>query len=99
MKMMVRQFPNLSGNVMKERTQAHTRLVQPRLNRIASATHESRAVAAQRDVPLPNPVTGEVGVAKSRAPREMTMPNGMEVRLHAPVGKARRYNSAPLSPL
>ena len=84
---------------MKERTQAHTRLVQPWLNRIASATHESRAVAAQRDVPLPKLVTGEVGVAKSRAPGEMTMRSGMEVRLHAPVGAARWYGSASLSPL
>ena len=48
-----------------EVSKAFTRLVEPCVNRIVSAVHESRSLAAQRDALLPRLVAGEVGVIAS----------------------------------
>ena len=45
----------------RELAQAFTGLVQPWVDKIVSAIHESRALTAQRDVLLPQLVSGEVG--------------------------------------
>ena len=45
-----------------EVSKAFTRLVEPCVNRIVSAIHESHTLAAQRDALLPGLVSGEVGV-------------------------------------
>jgi len=52
-----------------EVSKAFTELVEPYVNRIVSAIHESHSLAAQRDALLPGLVSGEVGLDTSRPPR------------------------------
>ena len=48
-----------------EVSKAFTRLVEPCVNRIVSAVHESRSLAAQRDALLPRLVSGEMRVTEA----------------------------------
>ena len=49
-------------------SKAFTRLVEPYVNRIVSAIHESHSLAAQRDALLPRLVSGKVGVEDANEP-------------------------------
>ena len=49
-------------------SRAFTRLVEPCVNRIVSAIHESHSLAAQRDALLPRLVSGKVGVEDANEP-------------------------------
>ena len=49
-------------------SKAFTRLVEPCVNRIVSAIHESHSLAAQRDALLPRLVSGKVGVEDANEP-------------------------------
>ncbi len=51
-----------------EVSKAFTRLVEPCVNRIVSAIHESHSLAAQRDALLPRLVSGKVGVEDANEP-------------------------------
>ena len=49
-----------------EVSKAFTRLVEPCVNRIVSAVHESRSLAAQRDVLLPRLVSGQLKLESAK---------------------------------
>ena len=49
-------------------SKAFTRLVEPYVNRIVSAIHESHSLAVQRDALLPRLVSGKVGVEDANEP-------------------------------